>query len=314
MAEDPNEEALADIEVALSGYPSARFRTGLRKTLERSIVMSSGTVATVRAGSRPGFSAVTPYIIVPDVERIIEFTRRVFGAEETHRSIGSAGGLHCEIRIGESMLMLGGGLPNRSGEWTLPSRLINLHVHVDDADAYYERALEAGAESVGAPADRPYGERAGFVKDPAGNHWYIATYLPPTSVTKGAVTVTPHVYVHRHEGRGASEFMDFMVSAFDAKIEASHKSPDGMVVHGVVRIDGSAIELGESFEPLRSEHAGFYLYVEDCDALYRRAVDAGAKPLYAPTDMPYGDRMGGVADPWGNEWYIATHLGRDARK
>src|SRR5206468_6842398 len=127
-------------------------------------------------------------------------------------------------------------------QWTVPSRLINLHVYVDDADAVYERALEAGAESLGAPADRPYGERAGFVKDAAGNHWYIATRLGPTDVLRHGATVTPHLYVHRHEGKGASEFIDFMVAAFDAQVEARHASPDGMVLHGVVRIEGSAIE------------------------------------------------------------------------
>jgi uncharacterized glyoxalase superfamily protein PhnB len=75
-------------------------------------------------------------------------------------------------------------------------------------------------------------------------------------------------------------------------------------MHGALRIGDGAIECGE-WEPLP---AAFYLYVSDADALYRRAVEAGAKSLYPPSDQPYGDRMGGVEDPWGNTWYIASHL------
>jgi PhnB protein len=54
--------------------------------------------------------------------------------------------------------------------------------------------------------------------------------------------------------------------------------------------------------------AGFYLYVDDCDSLYRQAIEAGAKPLHALADLPHGDRWGAVQDPWGNSWAIATHL------
>jgi len=52
----------------------------------------------------------------------------------------------------------------------------------------------------------------------------------------------------------------------------------------------------------------FYLYVEDTDALYNRAIAAGAKSLSAPADQPYGDRNAGVEDPFGNQWYIGTHI------
>ena len=54
-----------------------------------------------------------------------------------------------------------------------------------------------------------------------------------------------------------------------------------------------------------------HLYVPDADAVYRQAVAAGAKPLYPPKDQPYGDRVDGVEDAWGNTWYIATHAERD---
>ena len=52
-----------------------------------------------------------------------------------------------------------------------------------------------------------------------------------------------------------------------------------------------------------------FLYVDDCDTFYAQAIQAGATSLHPPADQPYGDRMRGVADAWGNEWLIATHLG-----
>jgi len=114
---------------------------------------------------------LTPYVMTQDIEPLIAFVKHVFGAEEMHRAIGSAGGIHCELRIGDTVLMLGGAVPGNP----VAPRLVGLHVYVDDVDAVYQRALDAGARSLGAPADRPYGERAGFIADPAGNHWYIAT-------------------------------------------------------------------------------------------------------------------------------------------
>jgi PhnB protein len=191
----------------------------------------------------------------------------------------------------------------------LTPRLVGLHVYVEDADAVFRRALAAGATSLGAPADRPYGERAGFVRDFAGNHWYIATHQAPTYFAQHPPAVTPHVFVQRTPERGAPEFIDFLTAALGARVELRHDAPDGTVAHAVVRIGDAAIEVGEGHEASFTAPAAFYLYVDDCDALYARAVDAGARSLHPPTDQPYGERMGGVVDAWGNEWFIATHAG-----
>ena len=76
-------------------------------------------------------------------------------------------------------------------------------------------------------------------------------------------------------------------------------------MHAALRIGDAIVEMGET-TPMP---AGFYVYVPDADALYRQAVAAGAKSVYAPADQPYGDRMCVVEDDWGNGWCIATHLG-----
>ena len=308
MADELDDGALTAIAAMLDACPRAGFRTRLRQSLERSISMASSSPVRPR-GARAGFTTVTPYLIAPEIEPLIAFAKQVFGAEETFRTIGSAGGTHCELRIGDSMLMLGGGASPGADDRRSSSRLLGLHVYVEDADAVFQRALEAGAESLGAPADRPYGERAGFVRDVTGIHWYIATHLGRSYFVEAPRTVTPHVYVQRTPASGAPAFIEFLEAAFGARVELRHDTPEGTVAHAVLRIGEAAIEIGEGHDVQFASPASFYLYVDDCDTLYARAIEAGATSLHPPADQPYGDRMGGVADAWGNEWFIATHLG-----
>jgi PhnB protein len=296
------------IEAALADMPSATFKARLRSHLEQRVReslegsdMTSGLLTA--HGARPGFTAVTPYARVQDIERLIAFAKEVFAAEEVERSQGSAGGIHCELRIGDSMVMVGGGAPPDATGRLLPARSVALHVYVDDVDAAYQRALDAGAESLGAPYDTHYGERAGFVKDPTGNEWYIATHTGPSYSSEGLRTVTPSL-----RGPDASTFIAFLETALGARVEMRADDPQGVVRHAVLRIEGAAIELGEAHTPGGGLRTGMYLYVADCDALYRRAVAAGAKALHPPANMSYGDRMGAIEDAWGNEWYIASHL------
>jgi uncharacterized glyoxalase superfamily protein PhnB len=276
------------IESALAGCPAAAFRAGLRGELERRIrIMTT-------MGIREGFSTVTPYVAVVEVERLISFVKEVFGAVETERSMGSAGGTHCVLRIGDSMLMLGGGSPVRGRE-----KLNALHVYVPDVDAVYQRALEAGAESLYEPQDKPYGARDSGVKDPTGNVWFIATPKGPRH--EALRTVTPFLLAANALG-----LIEFLKTAFGAEEIGVYKSPEGELLHAALRIGDAALEFGEA----QGLPFAFYLYVPDADALYQQAVAAGAKPLYPPSDQPYGDRVGGVEDAWGNTWYIASHLGR----
>ena len=308
MADELDDGALTAIAAMLDACPTAGFRTRLRQTLERSISMATSSAVRPH-GARAGFTAVTPYLMAPDIEPLIAFAKQVFGAEETYRTIGSAGGTHCELRIGDSMLMLGGGPSHGVDDRRFSSRLVGLHVYVEDADAVFQRALDAGAESLGAPEDRPYGERAGFVRDVAGNHWYIATHQGKSYFVEGPRTVTPHVYVQRTAASGAPGFIEFLTAAFGAHVELRHDTPEGTVAHAVVRVGDAAIEIGEGHVAQFASPASFYLYVDDCDTFYAQAIQAGATSLHPPGDQPYGDRMGGVADAWGNEWFIATHLG-----
>jgi PhnB protein len=245
--------------------------------------------------------AVMPYFMTQEIEPLIAFVTYVFDAKELLRAKGGAGGIHCELRLGDSVVMLGGAVPREP----VKPRLVGLHVYVDDVDAVYQRALEAGGTPLGAPVDRPYGERAGFVADPAGNHWFIATRTGPTYFAQQPRTVTPHLYVQRTAARGTPQLIDFLQNAFGAQVEMRHEA-GGHVAHAVLRLYGTALEIGEGSQPGLAAPAAFFVSVEDCDAEYERALTAGGRPLSPPAKQKFGGRIGGVADAWGNEWYVAS--------
>ena len=279
---------LAWIESALAQCPTEGFQDRLREELERRIQMLTIT------GIREGYTTVTPYVIAVEVERLIEFAKEAFGAVVTHQTKGPRGGTHCELRIGDSMLMFVGGDMVRGQE-----KLTALHIYVPDTDAVYRQALAVGATSIAAPDDKPYGERQATVKDVAGNLWFIATHSGPTDGTLR--TVTPYLI-----RRNALGMIDFLKAAFNATEIGIYKLPDGKLMHAALRVGDGALEMGEG----EGTPSAFYLYVPDADAVHKHALDAGAKSLYVPADQPYGDRVGGVEDVWGNTWYIATYLGQ----
>jgi uncharacterized glyoxalase superfamily protein PhnB len=242
-------------------------------------------------------ATVTPYLSVNEAEELIEFTRQAFGAEELLRTTGSAGGIHSEVKIGGSIVMIGGG-PKK----TTPSMPTALHLYVSDADAVYRRALDAGAVSIQEPFDEPYlGDRLGAVRDLAGNQWYIAT----NKATGGAPEGLPNVMTYLHPP-GAARMIDFLQSAFGAEDVYRAQTPDGIVHHAKVRIGNSIVELGDPHAEYQPMPTMFYLSVDDTDASYARAVAGGAIPMSEPADQAYGDRVGSVADSFGNIWYLAS--------
>ena len=249
---------------------------------------------------REGFRTLTPYLVSRDGAGLIDFVKQVFDAEETFRAIGPAGGMHCEVRLGDSMLMIGGGGPGLS--WSGDSRPMAFHVYVRDTDAIYQRALDRGSESLQPPTDQPYGERGASVKDPHGNHWYIATYRGENYFSPGAPTVQPYLHPLRVE-----PVVQFLKRAFGAAETGRYTAPDGVVHHTTLKIGDSALEMGEAQGPYQPMPGMFYLYVPDVDAAYRRALEAGAASTGEPADQPYGDRTAAVKDIFGNQWYLATH-------
>ena len=152
-----------------------------------------------------------------------------------------------------------------------------------------------------APMDQPYGDRESGVKDLSGNHWYIATHKGASYIPEGLRTVTSFLHP-----RGAARMIDFLKQAFGAEEQDRAQSPDGVIHHATMRIGDSMIEMGEAHGEWQPMATMFYLYVDDVDAWYRRALEAGATSHQEPEDQPYGDRVGAVADAFENIWYIAT--------
>ncbi len=248
-----------------------------------------------------GYHTVTPYLVAQDANFVIDFVKQTFGGEEIFRAVGSAGGYHCEVRVEDSMLMIGGGGPGVS--WKGDSMLGAFHIYVRDCDATYQRALRAGGKSLAEPTDQEYGERSASVIDPAGNHWYIATFKGPGYKSQGAPTIQPYLHPLR-----AEPVIGFLKRAFGAEELGRYTAPDGVIHHTTIAIGDSHLEMGEAQGPYQPMKSMFYLYVPDVDASYRRAIAAGATAMKEPAEQPYGDRVGAVTDIFGNQWWIATHV------
>jgi len=249
-----------------------------------------------------GFHKVTPYIVTADGDGMLDFAKNAFGAEITLRAEGGGGGgVHGEVRIGDTMVMMGGGIPGKP--FASEAKTTALHVYVKDTDAAYKRALQAGATSTGEPQDHDYGERGASVRDPFGNFWYIATHKGESYIPKGLHNV--NVYMHPLR---AEPVIGFLKRAFGAEEISKYASPDGVVHHAEVRVGDSVVEMGEAHGPYQPMTSMFYVYVPNCDDVYRQAIAAGGKSLHELTDQPYGDRNGAITDPFGNVWYIATHV------
>lgn len=120
---------------------------------------------------------------------------------------------------------------------------------------------------------------------------------------EGYHTVTPYITV-----KDAPGFIDFVQRAFDAKESERVTRPDGGIMHAEVRIGDSPIMISEACDQMGPMPASLYLYVEDADAVFRKAVDSGAKSFMEPADMFWGDRFSSVTDTWGNQWSIASHV------
>lgn len=131
-----------------------------------------------------------------------------------------------------------------------------------------------------------------------------------TPIPKGFHTVTATLTV-----RDAAEAIEFYKKAFGAEEINRHPSPDGKISHAELKIGDSRIFLADespamgnkSPQTLGGTSGSIYLYVEDVDKAFQRAVNAGGKAKMPVSDMFWGDRFGHVVDPYGQEWGIATH-------
>lgn len=122
-------------------------------------------------------------------------------------------------------------------------------------------------------------------------------------IPEGYHTITPYISVD-----GASGLLEFLKSAFNAEVKVHMPMPDGKVGHAEVRIGNSMLMLGDLHPECEEATGHLCLYVDDCDTVYKRAIQAGATSTMEPKDEFYGDRASKVKDKWGNAWSIHTHV------
>ena len=122
-------------------------------------------------------------------------------------------------------------------------------------------------------------------------------------IPDGYHSVTPYLTVADAEAQ-----IDFLKKAFGAEEKYRHSDEEGRVGHAEMRLGNSMVMIGQAREQWTPRQASFYLYVEDVDAVYKRAVAGGGKSLREPTNEAYGDRVSGVEDSQGNQWWMGTHI------
>lgn len=294
---------LAGIASELRHLPRETFRLSLKQQLIDDAMKARPKKAAATLAGRKGFRTVTPYLVVADVRREIEFIRKVFRAQgKLYGGLGSQGGFHSEFRIGDSMLMIGGG--GKGSKWQGTPAPAALHAYVPNVDEVYEQAIASGAASLMPPTDMNYGERGAAIEDPGGTHWYIATAFGPTHIPEGLQTVMPFF-----NPVGASKMIEFLKEALGAEEMGVYRSAKGRVEHAKLRIGDAVVEMGEAHGQWQSRPMQFMVYVADSDAAYARAMNVeGAISLSPPADAPYGGRTGAVQDPWGNTWYLSSPI------
>lgn len=274
--------------------------------------------------TRPGFHTVTPYLIVRELEPMVDFLKQAFGATEHFRTTGSAGGTHLEMRIGDSMIMLSGG---RQEKPTDPMPIM-LFLYLDDVDGTYDAALAAGATSIMAPTDGAFGEpRGAGIQDFSGNQWFFSNWAdrpdaPPGYVepvpAEAATETTDTIPMLSYENGPAA--LDWLATAFGFQEVTRWLDDDGRLSHGEMVTGSGRIMLSTptpTYESPRHHRAhceaarawsetpwvidGVLVYVDDVDQHYVQAKAAGATILGQLEDGFPGRRYR-VEDVEGHRW------------
>lgn len=258
---------------------------------------SAGSTVQATDHLRPGLNSITPYLVARDAAHLIEFLKVAFGGTVRLRVPGPDGSImHAEVAIGNGAVEVSGESEAYRGA---PGAI---HLYVEDADAAYELAVREGATSIYPVTDQPWGDRQGAVRDPFGNHWYIAKAMW-TPGPEGIPAVQPFLHL-----RDAHKMIPFVETVFLAEATGVAKSPEGAILHATIQIGNATLEIDEAHDEFQPMPCHLHVYAPDTDAAYARALQAGATSIEAPQDKPYGDRSAEVKDAWGNSWFIATSL------
>ena len=304
---DPSLAPLLRLARDLRDLPRENFKAGLKADLERGANMENAAKQAVVSGTPKqadampgGYRTIAPYIIVPRAAEFMEFLKKAFDGTERFRvPIQAASDLimHAEVALGNSVIELA------DANEQIPPAPTVIHLYFDDADAFYAKAIQAGATSIYEVGDHVSGDRQGAVRDPFGNLWYIAMIQGWTPGPEGVPTVQPYLHL-----RDSEKMIPFLENAFGGVVQGHvPRSPEGHVLHATIQIGDNTLEVDEAHGEFQPMPCHLHLHVDDADAMHARALRAGATSIDAPSDKPYG-RSGGVKDAFGNSWYVTSPL------
>jgi uncharacterized glyoxalase superfamily protein PhnB len=300
--------------------------------------MSTDTATTIA-------TAVTPYLTANDAAAALDWYAAAFGAIEQFRVVGEDGRLgHAEFTIGAARFMLSDEYPEFGvrAPTTLGGTGTALHLEVGNVDAAFAQAIDAGATSLGEPADQPHGARHGTLVDPYGHRWMLSQTIEAVDLTTyrerataegfdvvgaGDNTVTAADRPGQGGGIWAGVFYDdalagirFLVDVFGFQEQLVVVAPDGRtVVHSQLRWpEGGIVQAGTHDPGNDFTHApgdqALYVVTADPQAIWERSQRAGLDVIRAPESPDYDPNGMGFAvrDPEGNIWSFGTYgLGAD---
>ena len=122
-------------------------------------------------------------------------------------------------------------------------------------------------------------------------------------IREGFRAITPYLFA-----QNAAQLIEFISKAFGGEEVYRKQRPDGAITHAEMRVGDSMLMLGEATEQFGPMPTSIYLYVSDSDSVYQNALRVGGTSVFPIMTLPNGERYGGVKDPCGNVWWIATHV------
>ena len=127
--------------------------------------------------------------------------------------------------------------------------------------------------------------------------------MPTKPIPDGFHAITPYLFAE-----GAPRLIEFISAAFGGKVTFRTERPDGSIMHATMRVGDSMLMLADASAQFGPMPTSIYLYVTDSDAVYQTALNCGGISVFPIMTLPSGERYGGVKDPCGNIWWIATHV------
>ena len=127
--------------------------------------------------------------------------------------------------------------------------------------------------------------------------------MPTKPIRDGFHAITPYLFA-----QNASRLIEFISAAFGGELTFSKARPDGAIMHAEMRVGDSMLMLADAVEQFGAMPTSVYLYVTDCDTVYQSALGTGGVSVFPIMTLPSGERYGGVKDPCGNVWWVATHV------